>query len=52
LSDWVEHVELNGVAQIVETATQLPEDWGRLRNSTSKQRSKPVFSKLRCRLVS
>jgi hypothetical protein len=26
LSDWVEHVELNGAAQIEETATQLAED--------------------------
>jgi hypothetical protein len=27
LSDWVEHVELNGAAQIEETATQLAEVW-------------------------
>jgi hypothetical protein len=26
LSDWAEHVELNGAAQIVETAAQLAEN--------------------------
>jgi hypothetical protein len=49
LSARVEHMELNGAAQIEETATQLG---GRLRNSTSRQRSKPVFQQLRCRVVS
>jgi hypothetical protein len=40
---------LNGAAHIEETATQLSE---RLRNSTYRQRSMPVFSQLRCRVVS
>jgi hypothetical protein len=49
LSARVEHMLLNGAAQIEETATQLAE---RLRNSTFKQRSVPIFLQLRCRVVS
>jgi hypothetical protein len=49
LSARVERMLLNGAAQIEETATQLAE---RLRNSTSRQRSMPVFSQLCCRVVS
>jgi hypothetical protein len=49
LSAWIEHMLLNGAAQIEETATRLTE---RLRNSTSRQRSMPVFSQMRCRVVS
>jgi hypothetical protein len=49
LSAWAEHMLLNGAAQIEETATQLAE---RLRNSISRQRSTPVFSQLRCRVIS
>jgi hypothetical protein len=47
LSTWVEHMLLNGAAQIEQTATQLAE---RLRNSNSRQQSMPVFSQLRCRV--
>jgi hypothetical protein len=36
---------MNGAAQIEETATQLA---GRLRNSISRQRIMPVFSRLSC----
>jgi hypothetical protein len=49
LSTWVEHMLVNGVAQIEETAMQLA---GRPRNSISRHRSMPVFSQLRCRVVS
>jgi hypothetical protein len=49
LSASVEHKELTGAAQIEETAMQLS---GRPRNSTSRQRNKPVFSQLRCHMVS
>jgi hypothetical protein len=40
LSPRVEHMLLNEAAQIKETATQRVE---RLRNSSSRQRSMPVF---------
>jgi hypothetical protein len=40
---------LNGAAQIEETATQLAE---RLRNSTSSKCIMPIFSKVRCRVIS
>jgi hypothetical protein len=43
------HMLLNGATQIDETATQLGE---RLKNSTSRQRNTPVFSQLRCSVVS
>jgi hypothetical protein len=43
LSDRVEHMLVNGAAQIEKTATQLER---RLRNSISRQRSMPVFSRL------
>jgi hypothetical protein len=49
LSAWVEHKEPNGAAQIEEMAMQLG---GRLRNSTSRQRNKPVFSQLCSGVVS
>jgi hypothetical protein len=49
LSTLVEHMLLNEAAQIDKAATQLAE---RLRNSTSRQLSMPVFSQLRCRVIS
>jgi hypothetical protein len=46
-TDWVEHVVLNGAAQNEETATKLQ------RNSRKTEKlNKPVFSQLRCRVVS
>jgi hypothetical protein len=52
LSEWVEHLELNGAAQIEETATNCNATRRRLTKSTTRQLSKPVLSQLRCRVVS